>query len=721
MPDLIGKTIGRYRILELVGEGGMAAVYRAFDTRLKRDVAFKVLLRESHDPNKLERLRRRFEREAQALARLDHTNIVRIFDFGEKRSLFYLVMPFLDGGSWGKLMGKAYGWQEAVCMILPIACALEHAHQHGIIHRDVKPSNILMTYDGQPYLSDFGIARLVEDEGQSRLTSTGVGVGTPEYMSPEQVKGEEVDARSDIYSLGIVFFELLTGRVPFRSNTPMGVGLKHLGESLPSPRLYAPGLPEELERIVLRMMAKAPGERIQSMREVATLLEGLVKSEGSQQHRGEEKDLLGKQKVRDEKANEVEHQRAFHPQEKQPQPQILGEKAPGEEKRDKHKRQKHPIPLTRDDGTVQSVPVKEKVRRAQRKKVLPAVGGFLVLGLIILGFALAKGRGRAISLQSTSTSTSTSTFTSTITLTITDTGMPLPSSTAVHTATPENTPVPTQTLTPLISPTASPGIGSTVVSSVDGMALVYVPAGEFEMGTSDEKLERLLTEHSDWQRQWFADEQPAHTVYLDSFWIDLMEVTNAKYALCVAAGSCVPPYKINSTTHPSYYGNDRYANYPVIHVDWSMAKAYCEWTGRRLPSEAEWEKAARGTDGGTYPWGNENLNCNLANYWGHTNGCIGDTAEVGSYPAGASPYGALDMAGNVWEWVNDWFDGGYYALAPSENPAGPLSGSNRVIRGGSWYYFDDLVRAARRYNFGPGYSAYGVGFRCAVSAESLQK
>jgi formylglycine-generating enzyme required for sulfatase activity len=219
--------------------------------------------------------------------------------------------------------------------------------------------------------------------------------------------------------------------------------------------------------------------------------------------------------------------------------------------------------------------------------------------------------------------------------------------------------------------------------------MVYVPAGTFTMGSRSNYKE------------------PAHEVYLDAFWIDQAEVTNARYRLCVDEGVCLPPSYSNSATRDKYYGNPEFDDYPVMGVTWFGAQTYCEWANKRLPTEAEWEKAARGTDERLYPWG-DNIDCSRLNCCQ----CVGDTTRVGSYPSGASPYGCLDMAGNVREWVADWLDRDYYGRSPRENPQGPDSGTYRVVRGGSWRQVDFFALTVDRDGARPGQ----VGsFRCASS------
>lgn len=242
----------------------------------------------------------------------------------------------------------------------------------------------------------------------------------------------------------------------------------------------------------------------------------------------------------------------------------------------------------------------------------------------------------------------------------------------------------------------------TEITDAKGVSMMLVPAGKFTMGN----------DNSD------ADERPAHQVYLVSYYIDKYEVTNSRYKACVDAGICTPPQTKDSdfwVLRRVYYGNSQYDNYPVFYVDWSMSKSYCEWRGGSLPTEAQWEKAARGTDGRIYPWGNdfEKYDCDKASYYG----CVGSPSEVGNYKDGKSPYGIYDLAGNVSEWVSDWYSVSYYQNSSDNNPAGPESGEYRVVRGGAWTSrVNSELQTFNRIGNNPRYFSYGIGFRCVMDA-----
>jgi serine/threonine-protein kinase len=266
-----------------------------------------------------------------------------------------------------------------------------------------------------------------------------------------------------------------------------------------------------------------------------------------------------------------------------------------------------------------------------------------------------------------------------------------------------NQPIPIATLQPI----------KTRIAEKDGMVMVYVPEGNFLMGSTDNEVAQVVKQcYADTQtcQAMFNVEKPQHTVWLDAFWIDQTDITNSQYQKCVNDGSCQPP-----ECDPQFSGDFSKLHgeqQPVICVDWNQAKTYCDWAGRRLPTEAEWEKAARGTDGRIYPWGNQSPEKSFLNYAGSQ---IYNTTDVGSYPSGASPYGALDMTGNVRQWVADWFSDTYYRSSPNRNPQGPSSGQIKVLRGGSAWDGDDRSRAAYREPTPPDMNYFGYGFRCAIS------
>ena len=278
--NLIGKIIGnRYEIIEQVGNGGMATVYRAKDRVLNRDVAVKVLKDEfTTDSDFI----KRFNTEAQSAAALSAVNIVSIYDVGheEENNLYYIVMELIKGKTLKEIIVKdgAISWKWAVNIAIQIADALEEAHSHGIVHRDIKPHNIIITEDGVAKVTDFGIAKAVSN---STMTAFGTTIGSVHYFSPEQAKGSITDAKSDLYSLGVVMYEMLTGKVPFDADTPVSVALKHMQEEAKEPIEENPDIPQAVNDIVVKAMKKDPSERYQSATEVlADLGKALKDPEG---------------------------------------------------------------------------------------------------------------------------------------------------------------------------------------------------------------------------------------------------------------------------------------------------------------------------------------------------------------------------------------------------------------------------------------------------------
>ncbi len=660
MEDLTGRQFGHYQIVAPLGEGGMAAVYKAYQPAMERHVAIKVLPRHMSSSDEFVA---RFRREAKMLAKLQHPHILSVFDYGEEDGYPYIVMPFVQSGTLSEALSKHHlTFAEINTIISQIGGALGYAHTHGMIHRDVKPSNVLIDESGNSLLTDFGLARMTETS--VKITTSGAVMGTPAYMSPEQGTGENLDHRSDIYSLGVILYEMLTGRVPYTAETPIAVVIKHIQDPLPSARKINPDVPESVELVLMKALTKNPDDRYQNADDFVHALQAAISD------MAEDANALTRPPI-------VKTQRTL------------------------------PKPFSKTRLAKQSAAQKPN-------RTIFILGGGILFVLILGGIAVARMISSAAQRENVTATSAEAPF---IPNPITETTVPL----IAETLTEAPTAAPSDTATP-------PGPEPVIVDA-KGATMILIPAGEFTMGNS---IEQPLAEciklfpidfATNCKKEYYTDESPAHIVSLDSFYFDKYEVTNILYKACVDAGICKAPVQSNSESHAAYYGNGEYNDYPVIWVDWNMARTYCEWRGARLPSEAEWEKAARGASTQIYPWGNSfedskanscDANCPKAIAVKNFNDGFAEVAPVTAFPGGANSYGVLNLSGNVSEWVTDWYSESYYATIGdnSTNPSGPQIGDRHVIRGGSWARYPINLRLATRSKNKPEFSGNDLGFRC---------
>ncbi len=431
------------------------------------------------------------------------------------------------------------------------------------------------------------------------------------------------------------------------------------------------------------------------------------------------------QDAREKAEREVTEKVAREKAERETAEKALREKTKREsaEKAKREKAERRSAEITALKGTLSKVFVALK---STFHKTLPFLRIVGIIGIIIVLFwAGSWSIPKLIALVPTTMRTATTSAQKVPTVTFT--ALPLSTvQTQVPTTTftdvpPSETPKPSLTLTevytPAITSTPLPEVYDPHPVADDyhdafGVPMRLVPSGAFTMGrNADDALadcEKINKNNLYCSRDLFTDEEPMHQVILDAFYIDKYEVTNAIYKVCVDAGVCLKPHNTVS------YDIPKNANYPVFYVDWNQANAYCEWRGTRLPTEAEWEKSARGTDKRTYPWG-EGIDCRKAN--GGNTACAGSTKAIGSYESGRSPYGVYDLAGNVEEWVADWYSPKYYETLGQSgfNPLGPSTGQSRVLRGGSWTDRQNFLSVSNRHHSSPDYINYDLGFRCARS------
>ena len=632
---MLGRTIGNYEIVSPFGEGGMGELYLGRHARLvAREVIVKTIRTEGFSPRQVEHLRERLEREAFVQSQLDHPNIVRVYDFIASGDTTCIIMEYVPGRDLRKMITRETGPipdYRALKLFKQVLAAIDYAHNfiyldktgarhQGIIHRDLKPANILVTPDDLVKVTDFGIVKV---RGVKGGTQMGFNPGTPEYMSPEQARGRELDHRSDIYALGVVLYEMLTGRVPFEGDgsgtSDYEIRRGHIEMAVPAMSEFYPGISPELEKVVLKSLEKNPDDRFQTTRQFLELLE--------------EYELTGTAKVTGRmlgaRQTLLAEGRGTARQSLADAPTVgIGNTVVTDTSRSSGS-------APRSGNNVGSLPSansagvdiysRQKAARqpVEQKSKLPLIIGVAVTILLVIGISAW-----------------------------------------------------------LLTRTPKPPVTPSNGAPAD---MTAIPGGKFMMGRDDKDASEF--------------EKPAHEVNVAPFFMDTYEVTNEQYAEFVRSRNrSVPEHWLNGGPRS---GEDRF---PVINVSWFDARDYCEFRAKRLPTEEEWEWAARGRENYLYPYGNE---------WkpqfssaSPSPEQIGKLSVVGSYPAGASPFGVMDMAGNVAEWTAS-----DYVPYPG-SPARPDNG-NKIQRGGSFINLPSQQTATERFFNFPVRKFDYVGFRCA--------
>lgn len=640
---------GRYLNLEEIGRGGFATVYKALDSKLNRNVALKVLHAGYGSDPNFVA---RFHQEAQTIASLNHPNIITIYDFGDEDRRLFIAMEFLANGdlqAWFNRKKVPLSVAEALTFLAPVANALDYAHEQGIVHRDIKPSNIML----QKIRDDLRV--VITDFGLVKAMEGSIALTMTNQMlgSPEYMAPEQAD--------------------PNRHN-----------EVGPHSDLYAFGI------VAYQLLA------------------GRVPFPGQ--------------------GNSTLYAQEYKPV---PPPQDINKSLlPGtadilvkmlsKSPTDRYSTATAFVQALEEIGQISSQNQQNEASvAALYKKLLKAHKSKNWIEVITLAAQIEVFNPdyKNISFLKTEAQNQLRVNQTQISSTLVDlpeTSQEAPSSMPKRrwdkyiksrpnqhkNARPAWIKWATLSLIAIMilaggyllvsSSSHNTKAGDTWERPEDKMEMVYVPKTTFPLTTF-----RMGSNDGE------SNEQPVHRVNLDAFWIDKTEVTNGQYALCVADGTCEKPRFISG------------AQQPVVGVDWRNANDYCKWVKRRLPTEAEWEYAARGPKGNLFPWGNSSPSCELLNY----DMCIGEPTIVDSNsPEGDSWVGVSNMAGNVSEWVNDWYDDDYYANSPSQNPIGPTVSLTKVMRGGSYEDNTFDVRSSNRFSRDHTHSSESLGFRCAADS-----
>ena len=605
-------TLGPFEILAELGSGASGRVYRARHQFLEREVALKVF-KKPRDADE-STWRKRFGREARAAAKLEHPNIARIYEVQEIDGQPCMAFELIQGRTLAeRLAAGSFSTDEALALVEKIARALHFAHERGLIHRDLKPSNVLLDERGEPHLVDFGVAKDLGDP-RAQLTEWGAIVGTPDYLAPEQALGEndKLDARVDVWALGVLLYELLSGAPPFRAGSLLALLEAIRDRSPPAP----------------------------------------VRRDGSSTGRAGEIALWALAK-------------------------------------DRERRPRTALELAEACAAARTRSLAPNESRTRLHALLVAVAAPAALvGAVIATHGQPSGSKDVVA------NTDSASVATVVTAPPRSEGPKLPDGLKLA-----GKEVP-----------AADGkeVSLYLYALPDGtdMELVQVPAGELTMGADDPDA--------------YNREKPRHVHPVTrAFWIGRTAVTWKQYlAFCEATLNRKP-------ARPEWAGID----HPVVSVAWTDAAAFCVWAKLVLPTEAEWEKAARGADGRIYPWGNE-WQPDLINFADRsaprklgdleisrdptTNDGWANTSPAGFFVKGASPSGALDMAGNVWQWCEDWWDPNVYARYAKGDMSPPSRGVERVHRGGAWSRTARSCRSAYREGFPPGTRAEDMGFRVVL-------
>jgi len=572
----------------------------------------------------------RFQREARMTASLgNHPNIVPVFDIGEGNGLYFLVMQFIPGEDLAHYLKRTgrLPLQQAANVIAQVAEALSCAEARRIVHRDLKPANMLLDENGRIKLLDFGISRIADlSDG---LTRPGESMGTPYYMSPEQIRGETCDIRSDLYSLGIVFFELLTGKRPFELESTVGIQMAHLNTAPPSLLAYDPELPAACDEIIQKLIAKQPEDRYQNS---AELLAVLI-AHGASPNAGELRPAV------DASLSELIAQADEMPLDLPTTASTTLDPAAPRAEQNGATRVTAPYPVADGSQPADGQPYVAEISRPAPAEPAPAPKRGLAIAAGVVALVVAGAAGYWL-LRS---------------------GQTKPPTTATQ------------------PPAATQAAAPAPIYSDEHGRMLLVPEGAFQFGD--------------------GSQGPTQTVSLPAFYIDETEVSNAEYQRFCEATGHTPPNAPDYTAHPDY---------PVSNISYQDAAAYAAWAGRRLPTEEEWEKAARGTDGRIYPWGNSP--------W--TGDVPAKMQPVISEPLRKSPYGAYNMAGNVWEWTVTSYTpapadiAGMKRLVNGQN----FSSDWRMIKGGSFAAGSKEFLVATHRGLPVDGRSLWIGFRCVKSA-----